>query len=124
MLPCPSGGKSGSAPYGKPKPWTWKDVHGLAALAGVAEPWPCTLRELAWRAEAVRCDAWDRAALIALRISQGLLKGKFELADFHPFLKRSEPASWADAERKAETLPDMLTPEQFAEWRRKFEAKN
>ena len=77
-----------------------------------------------WRSDAKRSDEWDRAALIALRLSQGLLKGKFQLADFHPFLKPAEPLSWAEAQRKLKTLPETLTPEQFAEWRRKFRERD
>lgn len=39
----------------------WRVVHELAAVAGV-DPWGYTLRELVWRAEAVRQEAWEHTA--------------------------------------------------------------
>ena len=88
----------------------------MAALAGVAHPWPYTLRELVWRSEAVRCDAWDRAALIACQISRGLLKGSFSMADFHPFMVKTTPETWDAVLKRAEKiLPKTLTEAEILE---------
>lgn len=84
-------------------------------MAGVADIGPLTLKELCWRAEAVRRERWDHTALLALCIARGPLKGRIKLADFHPFLDRLTPEEEMERLRfSAAALPEMLTEAEIA----------
>lgn len=111
MLPL-GGGKEKSGPSDG-KPWTWQAIHALAAIGRVASPDDYTLRELLWRAEGLDKCEWNRTARLSFLFARGMLKGKFQEADFSPYTA-TPPANTGPM---PENLPETLTEtEIMARW--------
>ncbi len=95
-------------------------MHAFAALAGVQDIWPCSLREIIWRAEARRMSEWNHTAWICAHQPR-YSSERLEFADFHPLLKEKKLSPEAQAAANAaarKTLRKNVTDEQReALWR-------
>ncbi len=95
----------------------------MAALAGVQEPWPYTLRELVWRASALSRDRWNHTALLVQYLTAGPLKRPLRYGQVHPFIAESPDSATAWDEfvfeargRLPETLTEAEIAARYAEW--------
>ena len=75
------------------------------------QPWNHTLRELTWRADALKSERWDHTASITFHIARGLLKGDFTYAKFHPYLVGKDSDEIPLGSSVPEAMPHYL-PEQ------------
>jgi hypothetical protein len=80
--------------------------------------WPFSLRELLWRANALKEDAWNRVAWICLHVARPHMKDPPSVP-FHPKYAGQETSSLSDFEklREEKVLPVQLTEaEKEARW--------
>ena len=80
------------------------------------QPWNHTLRELTWRADALKSERWDHTASITFHIAKGLLKGDFTYAKFHPYLVAKDDVDEIPMGSSVpEGMSDHLTPSEINE---------
>jgi hypothetical protein len=98
----------------------------LAALAGVEDLWPWTLRTLTYRRNALETSRWDRAAWIAYWAAAPHAGGRLTYDEVHPLRKHQDPRTCLTDVLSAEAswskvLPAKISAEE-REWRwKKYE---
>ncbi|MCX7805045.1 MAG: hypothetical protein N3A38_07620 [Planctomycetota bacterium] len=97
--------------------WTWADIHRLAALAGAGDPGPFSARELAWRAEALARDRWDRTAYAAWVFARALGATRASYDEFHPLRAAERKTDLAALDRWIEDMRGRLGRPDDAEER-------
>jgi len=89
----------------------------LAALAGLSDPRPFSLRQLGKAADAKRREEWDKIAFLRLDLRRAFAKSTDELSyvDFNPILTKEQRAKIKAEERarKVANAPKIGALELF-----------
>ena len=81
------------------------------------EPWEYSLRQLLWRWEAIREEAWNHTASMIRWICQPHSKSELTVEEFHPMRGRKcEPVTPEQLRGEAKRLPKRSEAEKKAAW--------
>lgn len=120
VSPSSGGGGKGAEAW---RPWTWKEVDEVAAVAGL-DPDRHTLRRIVRMAEIKERIAWNHTAWLCLHIPK-FSKKTFSFEDFHPLIREQTKGNISLLRRLAEEidLPEKLSEEEkrarFEKWKGK-----